>query len=143
MAAKQATKKKVRHIQLNVPADMYTTFHSNCVNEDTNMRAKLLELVESYNEKKSKKETASTFREFLETPKEKREAMLAEAAHKSIAETHALGLPSSQSDDKGIYRLYPDGHKEYRMLQTKKGWPKVTTSKCSLVFHINASVNSS
>lgn len=35
------------------------------------------------------------------------------AAKKAIAETHAAGRPSTHGDDKGIYRLYPDGHKEY------------------------------
>jgi len=77
------------------------------------MRAKLLGLIASYNEEKNKKETIKDFKKFLEMPKKEREAMLSEATHKAIAETHALGLPTTHGDNKGVYRLYPDGHKEY------------------------------
>lgn len=44
---------------------------------------------------------------------EEMDAIVKEAARKAIAETHAAGRPSTHGDDKGIYRLYPDGHKEY------------------------------
>jgi hypothetical protein len=113
MPRKQTTPKEARHILLNVPPEMYKNFRSNCVNEDTNMRAKLLTLMASYNEEKNKKETIKDFKKFLEMPKKEREAMLSEATHKAIAETHALGLPTTHGDNKGVYRLYPDGHKEY------------------------------
>jgi hypothetical protein len=113
MLAKQQSEKKVRHIQLNLPADVYKDFRSNCVNEDTNMRAKLLTLIAAYNEEKKNKESHRQIKQFLEMPKKEREAMLSEATHKAIAETHALGLPTTHGDNKGVYRLYPDGHKEY------------------------------
>jgi 4-alpha-glucanotransferase len=120
MNRKQTVPKEARHILLNVPPEMYRKFRSNCVNEDTNMRAKLLALIASYNEEKKKKETVKDFKEFLEMPKEEREALLAEATHKAIKETHALGLPTTHGDDKGVYRLYPDGHREYIEVYEKK-----------------------
>jgi hypothetical protein len=53
------------------------------------------------------------FRKFLEIPKEEREAMPAEATHRAMTDTSALGLPTTHGDDKVVYRLYPDGNKEY------------------------------
>ena len=120
MQAKQQSEKKVRHIQLNLPADVYKSFRSNCVNEDTNMRAKLLTLILAYNEEKKNRESHRQIKQFLEMPKEEREAMLSEATHKAIAETHALGFPTTHGDDKGVYRLHPDGHKEYIESYEKK-----------------------
>jgi hypothetical protein len=43
-----------------------------------------------------------------------------EAAREAIAETHALGLPSTHMDNEGIYKLYPDGHKEYTKIFEEK-----------------------
>ena len=41
-------------------------------------------------------------------------AMLArDATQSAIAHSHALGLPTTHGDQKGVYLLYPDGHKEY------------------------------
>ncbi len=113
MNRKQTTPKEARHILLNVPPEMYKDFRSNCVNEDTNMRAKLLGLIASYNEEKNTRKTVNDFKKFLEMPKKEREAMLSEATHKAIAETHALGIPTTHGDGKGVYRLYPYGQKEY------------------------------
>jgi len=50
---------------------------------------------------------------WYEMTKEEREKCLGEATRKAIAETHAMGRPSTHGDNKGVYRLYPDGHKEY------------------------------
>ncbi len=41
------------------------------------------------------------------------EALLKEAAAEAIAEAHAAGRPTTHGDEKGVYRLHPDGHKEY------------------------------
>ncbi|MGL5258340.1 MAG: hypothetical protein ACRC76_15030 [Proteocatella sp.] len=35
------------------------------------------------------------------------------AAKEEIAKTHAAGRPSTHGDEKGVYHLFPDGHKEY------------------------------
>lgn len=50
---------------------------------------------------------------YLTMNKSDAEALLAEAAQEAIAKAHALGLPTTHMDEKGVYRLYPDGHKEY------------------------------
>ncbi|MBP2629441.1 MAG: hypothetical protein H6Q70_69 [Firmicutes bacterium] len=52
-------------------------------------------------------------KDFRELTNEEEEAMFAEATRKAIAETHAAGRPSTHGDAKGVYHLYPDGHKEY------------------------------
>lgn len=113
MPAKQQSEKKVRHIQLNLPADVYKSFRSNCLDEDTNMRAKLLTLIAAYNEDKNNKESHRQIKQFLEMPKEELLKRYSEATHKAIAKQHALGFPTTHGDDKGVHRLYPDGRKEY------------------------------
>lgn len=35
------------------------------------------------------------------------------AAKEEIAKTHTAGRPSTHGDEKGVYHLFPDGHKEY------------------------------
>jgi hypothetical protein len=50
---------------------------------------------------------------FFAMSKDEKEALLKEAADEAIAEAHAAGRPSTHGDEKGVYRLYPDGHKEY------------------------------
>jgi hypothetical protein len=113
MNRKQTAPKEARHILLNVPPEMYKAFRSNCVNEDTNMRAKLLKLMQTYIEEEREKEAHNQIKNFLKLSKEDLEKMAGQATRKAIKETHALGLPTTHSDDKGVYRLYPDGHKEY------------------------------
>jgi hypothetical protein len=113
MNRKQTAPKEARHILLNVPPEMYKAFRSNCVNEDTNMRAKLLKLMQTYIEEERKKEAHNQIKNFLKLSKEELEKMAGQATRKAIKETHALGLPTTHGDDKGVYRLYPDGHKEY------------------------------
>ena len=51
--------------------------------------------------------------------KEERETILAEVIEKEIAETHALGLPTTHGDCDGIYDLYPDGRKVYTKAKEK------------------------
>jgi len=98
--------KQLRNIQLKVPADLYKTFRSLCLDEDTNMRAKTLELIRGYTVRKGNKS-------FVSMDKSERESFFAEAAKKAIAKIHAAGLPTTHGDAQGIYQLYPDGHKEY------------------------------
>ena len=43
-----------------------------------------------------------------ELAKDERETILAKVIEKEIAETHALGLPTTRGDCGGIYDLYPD-----------------------------------
>jgi len=52
-------------------------------------------------------------KQIWEMTMEEKEAVAQEAARKAIAETHAAGRPSTHGDEKGVYQLYPDGHKEY------------------------------
>lgn len=101
-----STDKSIRNIQLKVPADLYKTFRSICLDEDTNMRAKVLELIENYTKKKGDKR-------FLDMDKAEREAFFGEATRKAIAKIHAAGQPTTHGDEQGIYQLYPDGHREY------------------------------
>lgn len=94
-----------RHIQLQVPAEVYKKFRSFCLDEDTNMRAKALELIEEYTKKRSK--------HFLEMNKKELEAVYGEATGKAIKKHHAAGSFTTHGDGKGVYRLYPNGRKEY------------------------------
>ena len=48
------------------------------------------------------------------------EKLAGEAAKEEIAETHAAGRPSTHGDEKGVYHLFPDGHKEYIKFYEKK-----------------------
>jgi hypothetical protein len=45
--------------------------------------------------------------------KEEQEAILKETVEKEILATHALGIPTTHGDARGVYDLYPDGRKEY------------------------------
>jgi hypothetical protein len=100
----QTENKNVRHIQLKVPADVYKKFHSACVHEETNMRAKALDLIVEYAEKS---------KSFFDMEKSEQEHILAEITSEAIEKIHAAGLPTSHGDNKGVYLLYPDGHREY------------------------------
>lgn len=44
------------------------------------------------------------------------EILAGEAAKEAIDETHAAGRPSTHGDEKGVYHLFPDGHREYTKL---------------------------
>ena len=44
---------------------------------------------------------------------------LRKAAKSGIAEAHAAGLATTHGDDKGVYKLYPDGHREYIKLYSE------------------------
>lgn len=100
---KANTEKTERNIQLKIPPDLYKKFKLLCDYEDTNMRQKLLKLMREYTEKK----------DFFVMNKNEQEAYLARATDKAIADTHEGGRPSVHGDEKGVYELYPDGHKEY------------------------------
>lgn len=117
-AATQNPPKEVKHILLKVPSDMYKTFRANCLEEDTNMRAKLLQLIEDYTNARSGGKL--TIDELFDLSKEEKETLLSEVGKTAIAEAHALGLATTHGDEKGIYKLYPDGHKEYTKLYTKE-----------------------
>jgi hypothetical protein len=97
------TKKVVRHIQLQVPADLYKRFRGRCLEEDTNMRSKVLQLIRDYTETE----------DFLDMDRTAVEDLYAKAAGGAIAEHHKAGRYTTHGDDKGTYRLYPDGTKEY------------------------------
>ena len=58
---------------------------------------------------------------FFDMSGKEMEALLKEAAAEAIAEIHAAGLPTTHGDEKGVYRLYPDGRKEYIKRYEKGG----------------------
>jgi hypothetical protein len=97
------TKKTVRHIQLQVPTDLYKRFRGRCLEEDTNMRSKVLQLIRDYTETG----------DFLDMNRTEVEDLYAKAAGDAIAEHHRAGRYTTHGDEKGMYRLYPDGAKEY------------------------------
>lgn len=100
----QMDSKKVRHIQLKVPADVYRRFHTACAHEETNMRAKALDLIVEYTEKN---------KSFFDMEDSEQDQIVARATSEAVKKVHAAGFPTTHGDDKGIYRLYPDGRKEY------------------------------
>jgi hypothetical protein len=97
------TKNAVRHIQLQVPADLYKRFRGRCLEEDTNMRSKALQLIRDYTETE----------DFLDMDKTEVEALYAKAVGDAVAEHHKAGRYTTHGDEQGTYRLYPDGTKEY------------------------------
>ena len=72
------------------------------------MKGKVLGLVKGYTGNKPKIKKS-----FFGMNKDEKEALLKEAADEAIAEAHAGGRPTIHGDAKGVYALYPDGHKEY------------------------------
>jgi hypothetical protein len=50
---------------------------------------------------------------FIVMPREEIKKLYGEATREAIAETHALGLPTTHVDENGAYDEYPDGHREY------------------------------
>lgn len=57
---------------------------------------------------KTKKKT-----NFSELSREEKEALLGEATKEAISDAHSRGCYTTHGDEKGVYHLYPDGHKEY------------------------------
>ncbi|MBN2223708.1 MAG: hypothetical protein JW765_03440 [Deltaproteobacteria bacterium] len=104
----QQTQEKVRHIQLLVPAETYKEFKKICVEYETNMRAKLLEMINQVITAE-----AAGRKDFLAMGREERTAIYAEGIRAEVAGHHTAGRYTTHGDDKGIYRLYPDGHREY------------------------------
>lgn len=102
-----AAEKDVGHIQLKLRKEVYRNFRRICVDKDTNMRAKAAELIEEF----IKRETEGP--SLLEMTREQKEARAGKATRTAIARSQALGHPTAHADEKGIYNLYPDGHKEY------------------------------
>lgn len=120
MGAKQGDKTGVdaiRNIQLKVPADLYRRFKLVCAANDTNMRAMLLRIMEVFTEH----EEGGTKMEGNDRPdimdwiedRKLQEKIFGEATKEAIASAHAAGLYTTHGDDKGVFRLYPDGHREY------------------------------
>jgi hypothetical protein len=83
------------------------------------MERKVLGLVKRHRGNKQK-----TKRSFFGMSRHEEEALLKEAADEAIAKTHAAGLPTTHGDEKGVYRLYPDGRKEYIKWYTKYDPPE-------------------
>lgn len=100
----QTENKNVRHIQLKVPADVYRKFHTACAHEETNMRAKALDLILEYTEKSTS---------FFDMEDSEQDRIVARATSEAVKKVHAAGFPTTHGDDKGIYLLHPDGRKEY------------------------------
>lgn len=109
----------IRNIQLKVPSDLYRRFKLVCAAKDTNMRAMLLRIMETFVEHAEKEDHERRYRmgnidirDWMQD-EDLAEKIFAGAVKKAIASTHALGLPTAHGDVHGLYYLYPDGHKEY------------------------------
>jgi|WetSurMetagenome_2_1015567.scaffolds.fasta_scaffold01448_14 hypothetical protein len=59
-------------------------------------------------------------KDLFDMTKEEAEKYLGQATKAEIARHHAAGRPTGHADEKGVYRLYPDGHKEYVKLYSKE-----------------------
>jgi len=57
-------------------------------------------------------EKAKTIMDWIEDRK-LQERIFGEAAREAIASAHAAGLYTTHGNDKDVFRLYPDGHREY------------------------------
>jgi hypothetical protein len=102
------TAEKARHIQIIVPAETYKEFKKICVDEDTNMRAKLLQLMNE-----AVAASAESKKDFFTMSAEERTALYAQGIREDVARHHAEGRYTTHGDEAGVYRLYPDGRKEY------------------------------
>ena len=71
------------------------------------MRAKAAELIEEF----IKQETEGPG--LLEMTREQKEARAGKADEGRHRNEPCPGHPTAHADEKGIYNLYPDGHKEY------------------------------
>lgn len=105
--AEQA-RERIRHIQLVVPAETYKEFKKICVDEETNMRAKLLQLMDG-----AIAAGAGAKKSFFDMNGEERAAMYAEGIAAEVARHHAGERYTTHGDEQGVYRLYPDGRKRY------------------------------
>jgi hypothetical protein len=52
-------------------------------------------------------------KDFREMTKEEKEDLFNKGVKQAIEEHHAAGRATMHADEKGIYRLYPDGSKQY------------------------------
>jgi len=59
--------------------------------------------------------------DILSLDKAQLEDFFGTATREAISKIHAAGLPSTHGDDKGVYRLHPDGRKEYIKLYSVHG----------------------
>ena len=83
-------------------------FHILCADKETDMERRAPGRVKSRTGNKPKIK-----KPFLGLTKDEKEALLKEATEEAIAETHAAGYPTAHGDERGVYLLYPDGHREY------------------------------
>lgn len=61
-----------------------------------------------------------TKKDIFNMTKKESEAFLAKATKAEIAKHHAAGRPTAHGDEKGVYLLFPDKHKEYIKLYSKE-----------------------
>jgi hypothetical protein len=52
-------------------------------------------------------------KDFRDMTKEEKEELFNKGVKQAITEHHAAGRATTHADEKGIYRLYPDGSKKY------------------------------
>lgn len=75
-------------------------------------RSGALTAVEIFRFLESEKCEVKSGKNFIDLTTEEITASFTEAVTEAIAETHALGLPTTHGDGENIFRIYPDGHKE-------------------------------
>jgi hypothetical protein len=64
-----------------------------------------------------------TMDEFDALPVKAKEAILGKATKAEIARHRAAGRPTGHGDEKGVYKLYPDGRKVYTKRYHEKETP--------------------
>ena len=62
---------------------------------------------------REKKRLKNQGKTFFDLTGQEIDAIVKSAAASAVARTHAAGCFSTHGDEKGVYRLYPDGRKEY------------------------------
>lgn len=76
-------------------------------------RATVIQLWISEKQEQARNTRERPRKSFFDLTREDREEILTATGREAIARIHAMGLPTTHGDDEGIYRLFPDGHKEY------------------------------
>lgn len=116
MAKAVAARKPLKHIQISVPPELYEKLRRLPPHITRDIKAKFVAFITDYAtelELRAQHPDSRTEPDFITMGKDEIEALYGEATGEAIASTHAQGFPTTHADDRGIYRLYPDGHKEY------------------------------
>jgi hypothetical protein len=108
------TKGKERRAQQSVATVATGEFVTIPVKGDTKGRTKIVQgISEAVSSFPESKKVPSEKKDFFAMSSEERTSMYAEATRAEVALHHAAGRYTTHGDEKGVYRLYPDGRKVY------------------------------